>query len=72
MNELTLPEMGQVFLHKEWVMDPPSWILHLLKEDTIQQIYRIKVARLAELARLEVQAMQVQADMYEDIAKVLG
>ncbi len=72
VSDLTLPEMGQVFLQKEWVMDPPPWIVPLLQEDVIQQIYRIKMKRLAELARLEVQAMQVKVAMLDDIAKVLG
>lgn len=72
MDELTLPEMGQVFLKKEWVMDPPPWIAIKLPDEVVQQIYAIKVRHLAEIAELGVRSKQIEAGMFNEIAKLFG
>jgi hypothetical protein len=73
-EEMKLPEMeksvfgSNVFLRKEWVMDPPSWIVSRLRDDLIVNIYRIKMNHLAELAKLEAHIKEIESKMFSEIA----
>jgi hypothetical protein len=71
MSEFTLAEES-VFLSKEWVMDPPPWIAVKLDERILKEIYRQKVNALAKVAGLEIQAKQIEQDMYNQISEILG
>lgn len=71
-REFKLAEMESVFLQKEWVIDPPPLIAAKLDERILQEIYRIRVETLAQVAELEIQTKQIQRDMYRQVAKALG
>jgi len=76
-EEMKLPELeksvfaSKVFLRKEWVMDPPPWIVSRLRDDLIVDIYRIKMKHLAELAKIEVQILELESRMFNEIAKAM-
>ena len=77
-QEMKLPELEQsaitsnVLLRREWVMDPPPWIMQRLPEDLVVNIYRIKMEGIAEIAELESQMKVVEAKVYRGIAEVIG
>ncbi len=56
-------------LRWQWRVDPP-WILRYLKEEIVREIYGAMLHGRAELAKLEVQAKQAEAKMYEEIARI--
>ena len=57
--------------HLEWVMDPPPFILKRFPEELIQNIYRVKMRHLANVAELEARLVQARGEMYAEIAKVI-
>jgi len=77
-DELKLPEMeksvfaSNLYLRKEWVMDPPPWIVSRLPDDIIVNIYRIKMNHLAELAKTEIRIKEIESKMFSDIAKSMA
>ncbi len=77
-REMKLPELessvfaSNVFLHREWVMDPPPWIVQKLRPVLLENIYRIKMKHLAELSKIEVQIKEVEARMFSEIAKSMS
>lgn len=74
-EKMKLPEMeksvfaSNVFLRREWVEDPPPWIVSRLRDDLVVDIYRIKMNHLAELAKIEVQIKEIESKMFSEIAK---
>jgi len=72
-NHIKLPEFdfGQKFFYKEWVMDPPPWIIEKLRPDTVTRIYAVKMQFLAKIARIELQLKETEAAMYEEIAQIV-
>lgn len=77
-EEMKLPEMersvfaSNILIHKEWVMDPPSWIVSRLHDDLIIDIYRIKMDHLAEVTKLEAQIREIESRMFSKIAKSMA
>ena len=77
-EEMKLPEMeksvfaSSVLMHKEWVMDPPPWIISRLHDDLIIDIYRIKMDHLAEVTKLEAQIREIESRMFSEIAKSMA
>ena len=76
-REMKLPELessvftSKVSLHREWVMDPPPWIVQKLRPIVLENIYKIKMKHLAELSKIEVQIKEVEAKMFSEIAKTM-
>ncbi|MEN8157820.1 MAG: hypothetical protein ABFS10_12790 [Bacteroidota bacterium] len=62
---------SNVLLRKEWVMDPPPWIISRLPDDLILDIYRIKVRHFAELAKIEGQIKELESKMYNEVVKAM-
>ncbi len=77
-EELHLPKIPSELFHshhhilKEWVMDPPPIILERLSDRIVMQIYSIKMRRLAELTKIEIQSKEIEAKMYTEIAEVFS
>lgn len=77
-EEMKLPELEKsvlastLFLRKEWVMDPPPWIVSRLRDDLLVNIYAIKMKYLAELAKIEIQTKEIESRMFSDIAKAMS
>ena len=73
MKEFSLAEKESAFLQrKERITDPVPWIADKLDARILQDIYRITVEALAQVAELDMQVKQVERDMYRQIAKTLG
>jgi hypothetical protein len=76
-KEMRLPQldepvlMSNAVLRREWVMDPPPWIVQKLRPSVVEGIYRVKMKRLAEVAKIEIQMKEIEAKMYGDIAKLM-
>ena len=68
MDPTAFTAMAQ--MKQEWVIDPPPF-LKLTAEMQIN-IYRIKVAGLAEIAKLESQKLAVEANVLSQVAEMLG
>ncbi len=69
-ERVKLPENEAVFassvsLRKEWVMDPPPWIVSRIRDKVLVEIYRVKIKHLAAAARIE-------SEMFNDVAKILA
>ncbi len=77
-EEMKLPELEKsvltstLFLRREWVMDPPPWIVSRLRDDLLVTVYGIKMKHLAELAKIEVQIKEVESRMFSEIAKAMS
>jgi hypothetical protein len=71
MPEFQLAD-AEVFLEKEWVMDPPNWVASVLDDRILVDIYRVKVEALAELAELQIRQKKIEHDMYRKMAEMLG
>jgi hypothetical protein len=77
-DEMKLPELEKsvfastLFLRKEWVMDPPPWIVSRLRDDLLVNIYAIKMKYLAELAKIEIKTKEIESRMFSDIAKAMS
>ncbi len=69
-ERVKLPENEAVFassvsLRKEWVMDPPPWIVSRIRDKVLVEIYRVKSKHLAAAARIE-------SEMYNVFARILA
>jgi hypothetical protein len=70
-DKLKLPDMeraeylSSAFLRKEWVMDPPPFIWERLKDEVLINILKAKMKYLAEIARLEARAKEIESKMLE-------
>jgi hypothetical protein len=77
-EEIKLPQVhASSFLtaaqfHKEWVIDPPPFLLRCLSEDQVKAIYKVKLEGLAQIARLEIQMKEIEATTFEKVGKLLG
>jgi hypothetical protein len=75
---MKLPELesavfaSNVYLKKEWVIDPPPWIIDKLRPIVVERVYAIKMKHLAEVAKIESQIKQVEARMYAETAKAMS
>jgi len=77
-SDLKLPAVDRsmfvsdVFLKREWVMDPPPFIIDRLQDDLIRKIYEIKMRHLAEMAKLEIKAKEIESAMFAEVAQAMA
>jgi len=77
-KEMKLPDLGQVeflsraFLGKEWYEDPPSFVWWRLPDDILISVLQTKMTYLAQLTKLEIQAKEIEGNMFTEIAEKLG
>jgi len=53
------------YLKREWVMDPPPFVLERLPDIVMVDIYKVKLKHLADIA-------QVEANMLREVAELLA
>jgi glycerol-3-phosphate dehydrogenase len=59
-------------IRKEWVMDPPPFIIRRLPDDILFEIYKTKIQHLAKVSELMSQINQVEAEMQNSVAELMG
>ena len=76
-EDFKLPEFDQIAYSarkvylKEWVIDPPPWILRRFSDELVAEIYKIKMEGLAEITEIESQKLAVEGKVLRGIAKIL-
>ena len=60
------------FFKKEWVMDPPSFMISRIPDDILIEIYKTKIQHLAKVSELKSQINQVEAEMYNNVSELMG
>lgn len=58
-------------IKKEWVMDPPPFIIRRLPDDILFEIYKTKIQHLAKVSELMSQINQVEAEMQNSVVKIM-
>lgn len=56
---------------KEWVTDPPPWIIGRIPDELVSEMLRIKMEGLAEIAQIESQKLAIEEKVFRSIAKIL-
>lgn len=70
-ENMKLPEVEKAmfatsrFLHKEWVMDPPPFILERLPDILNVDIYKVKLKYMAQMAMAE-------ANMLNEVVEIIS
>ncbi|HSG27358.1 MAG TPA: hypothetical protein VLA34_02670 [Candidatus Krumholzibacterium sp.] len=55
----------------EWVMDPPPFIIDKLSDEVMTEVFQAKMEGLARIAKLEAQMKEVEAEVFQKIAKTI-
>lgn len=70
LNTLSEAEVNLMRIHPEWRIDPA--ILLRFKEDVWKAIVRTRIEFLAEKAKLDARAMELESEMYKKMAAAIG
>jgi hypothetical protein len=70
LNPLSETEVNLMRIHPEWRIDPA--ILLRFKEEIWKAIVRTRIEFLAEKAKLDARAMELEAEMYKKMAATIG
>jgi hypothetical protein len=56
-------------LRWQWRVDPP-WILKYLRDEIVREMYGAMLNARAEMAKIDIQAKQVEARMFEEMSRI--
>lgn len=59
-------------IKKEWVMDPPPFMIGRIPDDILIEIYKTKIQHLAKVSELKSQINRVEAEMHNNVAELMG
>ncbi len=63
---------NKVGIMKEWIMDPPPFILRRLPDDIVFGMYRVKLEHLAKISDLAGEINRVESNMYNEVAGMMN
>ena len=71
-KEIYALDSNKIRIRKEWVMDPPPFIIRKLPDDILFGIYKVKLERLAKVSELSSRINLEEANMYNEVAEMMS
>ena len=71
-KEIYAVDPNRVSIRREWVMDPPPFILRRLPDDIVFGMYRVKLGHLAKISELAGEINRVESNMYNEVAEMMN